>query len=315
MIKINDILEKTLQNMQNAANSPYGFGGIPTGLCDLDKALYGFENSDLIVVGARPAMGKTGFLITLALNMAKLDIPVMFYSLEMSNTQIANRIITNETGIDGHRIRTGRMNDKEWDVLNRTIENIATYPIFLTDKNNWEIEVFCDKVKNDIENTNAKIIFIDYLQLFSTREKYQNRYEEIALCTRELKKLAKELDIPIIVASQLNRNVENRPSGVYVDKKPQMFDLRDSGTICDDANVVLLLHRPEYYLRSYEDAEGNDINGLAEVIITKNHMGYEDTIKLRFKPEFARFEDWMNVDNSERLLDLYKNSDTIESPF
>lgn len=315
MIKINDILEKTLQNMQNTANSPYGLGGIPTGLSDLDKALYGLENSDLIVVGARPAMGKTGFLITLALNMAKLDIPVMFYSLEMSNTQIANRIITNETGIDGYKIRTGRMNDTEWDVLNRTIENIATYPIFLTDKNNWKIEDFCDKVRQNIDNINAKIIFIDYLQLFSTREKYQNRYEEIALCTRELKKLAKELDIPIIVASQLNRNVENRPSGVYVDKKPQMFDLRDSGTICDDANVVLLLHRPEYYLHSYEDAEGNDINGLAEVIIAKNHMGREDTIKLRFKPEFARFEDWKNVDYSEQLLDLYENSDTPKSPF
>lgn len=315
MIQINGILEEALQNIHVAANSPYGFGGIPTGLSDLDKALYGLENSDLIVIGARPAMGKTVFLITLALNMAKLDIPVMFYSFEMSNTQIANRIITNETGIDGYKIRTGRMNDKEWNILNRAIENLSTYPIFLTDKNNWKIEDFCDKVRNDIENTNAKIIFIDYLQLFSTREKYQNRYEEIALCTRELKKLAKELDIPIIVASQLNRNVENRSSGVYVDKKPQMFDLRDSGTICDDANVVLLLHRPEYNLRSYEDAEGNDIYGLAEVIIAKNHMGREDTVKLRFKPEFARFEDWKNVDYSQQLLDLYKNSDTAESPF
>lgn len=315
MIRINDVLEETLQNMQEAAKSQHGFGGIPTGLAKLDNALCGLENSDLIVVGARPAMGKTSFLITLALNIAKLDIPVMFYSLEMSNAQIVNRIIQNETGIEGYKFRAGRISFQEWDVLKSTFENIGKYPIFLTDKNKWKIEDFCNKVRTDIENTKAKIIFIDYLQLFSTREKYQNRYEEIALCTRELKKLAKELDIPIIVASQLNRNVENRPSVFCEEKRPQMFDLRDSGTICDDANIVLLLHRPEYYLHSYVDANGNNIKGLAEVIIAKNHMGAEETIALLFRPNIGRFEDWKDVDCSEQLLDMEKNSDTSELPF
>ena len=145
--------------------------------------------------------------------------------------------------------------------------------------------------------------------------------EEVALCTRELKLLARELNLPVIVASQLNRNVENRTTGIFREKMPQMFDLRDSGTICDDANVVMLLYRPEYYTRSTEDENGYDIRGLAEVIIAKNHMGREDTIRLKFSPETGKFEDWksyepevpfINRPNYEETLD---NFDSLSSPF
>lgn len=292
ILNLSEILDETLMSIHDASKTPCGFVGVPSGLEDLDKALCGFDNSDLIVVGARPAMGKTGFLITLAINMVERDIPVLFYSLEMSNRQIVNRMFSNITGIEGCKLSSGCISKDEWETLMKVGKEMEKYPLFLTDKIDWKIEDFCKKVREDVERTGAKIIFIDYLQLFSTREKYQNRYEEVALCTRELKFLARELNLPIIVASQLNRSVENRSYETSSERVPQMFDLRDSGTICDDANVVMLLYRPEYYTRSCEDLEGNDIRGLAEVIIAKNHMGNETSVSLKFSPETGKFENW-----------------------
>ena len=320
-LNFSDILQESLLSIQNASKNPYGFVGLPSGLKDLDNTLCGFDNSDLIVVGARPAMGKTGFLLTLAINMAEREIPVLFYSLEMSNPQIVNRMLSNITGIEGNKLSSGRMSEEEWGPIIKVGKGMGEYPRYLTDKCDWKIEDFCKKVREDVEETGAKIIFIDYLQLFSTRERLQNRYEEVALCTRELKLLARELNLPVIVASQLNRNVENRTTGIFREKMPQMFDLRDSGTICDDANVVMLLYRPEYYTRSTEDENGYDIRGLAEVIIAKNHMGREDTIRLKFSPETGKFEDWksyepevpfINRPNYEETLD---NFDSLSSPF
>lgn len=230
-------------------------------------------------------------------------------------------MLSNITGIEGNKLSSGRMSEEEWGTIIKVGKGMGEYPLYLTDKCDWKIEDFCKKVREDVEETGAKIIFIDYLQLFSTRERLQNRYEEVALCTRELKLLARELNLPVIVASQLNRNVENRTTGIFREKMPQMFDLRDSGTICDDANVVMLLYRPEYYTRSTEDENGYDIRGLAEVIIAKNHMGREDTIRLKFSPETGKFEDWksyepevpfINRPNYEETLD---NFDSLSSPF
>jgi replicative DNA helicase len=163
-------------------------------------------------------------------------------------------------------------------------------------------------MKDFVKTHGVKAVLIDYLQLFSTQTKYQNRYEEISLCTRELKRLAKELNLPIIVASQVNRNVEHRQVESVRDKAPQMYDLRDSGTICDDANVVLLLHRPEYYLHNYED----DIRGLAELNIAKNHMGRTATIRLRFNPKFCKFENLQNDLETTANNDVFSNIDINE---
>ena len=292
MIKLENIINESIQDIQDASDNLNNFVGIPTGLKDLDILLLGLDKSDLIVVGGRPGMGKTGFLITLATNMAINRIPVLFYSFQMDNNQIMKRIISNVSSIEYLKIRSGMLTTEEWDRLCQANKVLYELPIFLSDKINWKIEDFCNQVRKDIEETKAKIIFIDYLQLFSSREKLQNRYEEIALCTRELKKLTRELNLPIIVASQLNRNVENRASDLLYDKIPQMYDLRDSGTICEDANVIVLLHRPEYYLQRTEDHNGENIKGLAEVIVAKNHMGITGSVKLKFAPETCKFENW-----------------------
>lgn len=291
-IKLDDLLEQSIQALVDASKSPNGFVGLPSGLKDLDRALCGFDNSDLIIVGGRPAMGKTAFMVTVALNMAKSNIPVLYYSLEMNSDQLVRRIISNVTGIDGYKISAGTLFEHDWDVIQKATESLGHYPLYINDTNNWTIEDFCDQVRKDVEATQAKVIFVDYLQLFSSREKLQNRYEEIALCTRELKKLAGTLKLPIIVSSQLNRNPEYRTSAFSRDKFPEMYDLRDSGTICDDANVVLLIHRPEYYLKSNEDSEGRDIRGLTQIIIAKNHTGRIGTIDLKFNPTICKFVDW-----------------------
>ncbi len=258
-------------------------------------------------------MGKTGFLITLAINVVNIGIPVLFYSLDMSNRQIVNRILSNISGIDGNKLSSGQMSEDEWKTIIKIGKALENFPFYLSDECDWKIEDFCRKVREDVKETGAKIIFIDYLQLFSTREKLQNRYEEVALCTRELKLLARELNLPVIVASQLNRNVENRMGGIFRENMPQMFDLRDSGTICDDANVVMLLYRPEYYSHSSEDNNGNDIRGLVEVIIAKNHMGKESAVRLKFSPETSKFEDWKPSEQENPFLNRSNNETTFDN--
>lgn len=315
MIEIKEILEKSIQEIMVTANNSCGLIGLPSGFEALDKVLYGFDNSDLIVVGGRPAMGKTGFMLSVAINMAEQHIPVLFYSFEMSKTQVVKRIISIVTNIALDKIRSGGLGRQELDKLKKAMAVVCSYPIYINDSDKWSIEDFCKKVIEDVEKNNARVIFIDYLQLFSSSEKCQNRYEEIALCTRKLKRLAKELNLPIIVSSQLSRSVENRPSGLQYGKRPQMYDLRDSGTICDDANVVLLLHRPEYYLSANEVAEACDIRGLAEVSIAKNHMGRVDSIRLRFIPETGKFENWKIIKSGSLSIPDYDDIDTYDPPF
>lgn len=311
------LLEQSLNHIQNIANNPEALPGIPTGFADLDRALGGFNNSDLIVVGARPAMGKTALLVNMALRQSvEYHIPVLFYTFEKTQTQIVRLILSSVAEIEGYKISNGMLSADEWDALMNKVKVLwENVPLYIVDNPSAKILQFCKDVKAGIANTDAKIVYIDNLQLFSSSLGYQNRYEEISACTRELKHLAKELNIPIVMASQINRNPEHRDSRNIEHYRPYMYDLRDSGTICEDSNVVILLDRPELKYHSCEDPEGNDIRGLVEVNIAKNHMGREDSIKLRFKPELARFEDWKDVDYSDRLLELYKNSDTKETPF
>lgn len=311
------LLEQSLNNIQNIANNPGALSGIPTGFADLDRTLGGFSNSDLIVVGARPAMGKTALLVNMALRQSvNHNIPVLFYTFEKTQNQIVRIILSSIAEIEGNRISNGVLSAEEWDALaNRTKMLSDNVPLYIIDNPSAKIMQFCKDVKDSIAHTQAKIAYIDNLQLFSSSLGYQNRYEEVSACTRELKHLAKELNIPIVMASQINRNPEHRDSRNIEHYRPYMYDLRDSGTICEDSNVVILLDRPELKYHSYEDPCGNNIRGLVEVNIAKNHMGREDMIKLRFKPEFARFEDWKDADYSDRFLELYKNSDIKETPF
>jgi replicative DNA helicase len=308
MQNFNDLLRETVKRIEKTSNSSLGIAGVPSGFNDLDKILGGFDNSDLIVIGSRPSMGKTAMLISMALNIAKYQIPVMICSLEMARAQIVDKLISNVAEIESYRLKNGQLNNSECERVISIIDTIKDYPIFIDDAPNPNIELFCGNMKDFVKTHGVKAVLIDYLQLFSTQTKYKNRYEEISLCTRELKRLAKELNLPIIVASQVNRNVEHRQVESVRDKAPQMYDLRDSGTICDDANVVLLLHRPEYYLHNYED----DIRGLAELNIAKNHMGRTATIRLRFNPKFCKFENLQNDLETTANNDVFSNIDINE---
>lgn len=294
MDTFNTLLEQSLTDLQTRANSSNPIPGLPTGFRDLDRALGGFSNSDLIVVGARPAMGKSTLLLNMALTQALVyNIPVLFYSLEKATNQIIRQILSCESGIEGNKISCGSLTSEEWQKLNEATSKLGNdVPLYIVDNPPYGITQFCKEAKEAVAHTGAKIIYIDNLHLFSSSLGAQNRYEEIAACTRELKHLAKELNIPIVMASQINRNPEHRSPNTTEHYKPYMYDLRDSGTICEDSNVVILLDRPEMKYRSYEDPNGNNIRGLVEVIIAKNHMGPEDSIRLRFKPEIAKMGNW-----------------------
>lgn len=317
MENFDELLLQAIKNMEDLLNNPEALPGITTGFAELDSSLGGFNNSDLIVVGSRPAMGKTSLLVNMALRQSvENHIPVLFYTFEKTNNQIIRIILSSISEISGYNISKGRLTPEEWLTLMDTIKKlIEDVPLYIIDKPSEKIQQFCKEVKNDIANTGAKIVYIDYLQLFSSSLGYQNRYEEISACTRELKHLAKELNIPIVIASQINRNPEYRESRYLGNDRPHMYDLRDSGTICEDSNIVLLLERPDLKYPSGQDHNGNDIRGLVEVIVAKNHMGREDVARLRFKPEFAKFEDWKDTEQSEQSSVNYNNSKTSETPF
>ncbi len=308
------LIEQALNNISDKAGKSDTIAGIPTGFKDLDRALGGFDNADLIVVGARPAMGKSALLLNMAVHQAvEYRIPVLFYSFEKTRAQIVNLILSSTAEIEGYRISGGVLTSEEILNLGSTAKKLLDdVPLYIVDKPSAKILQFCQEVKDNVSETNARIVYIDNLQLFSSSLGYQNRYEEIAACTRELKHLAKELGIPVVIASQINRNPEHRDAKYTDYYRPYMYDLRDSGTICEDSNVVILLDRPELKYRSGEDASGNDIRGLVEVNIAKNHMGPETTVKLHFKPRYARFEDWEELSTPRDQIGL---SDDAPSPF
>ena len=206
------LLEQTLRDLQTRANSSNPVPGIPTGFRELDRILGGFSNSDLIVVGARPAMGKSTFFINMALTQALVyNIPVLFYSMEKATNQIIRQILSYMSGIEGNKISCGSLTSEEWQRLTEATSKLGNdIPLYIVSNPPYDITQFCKEAKETVAHTAAKIIYIDNLHLFSSFLGAQNRYEEIAACTRELKHLAKELNIPIVMASQINRNPEHR---------------------------------------------------------------------------------------------------------
>ena len=288
--QIDPVISQALQQIQNAANRTSGLSGLESGYHDLDKLTSGWQNSDLIIIAARPAMGKTAFVLSMAKNMAvNLNTPIAVFSLEMSNLQLVNRLISNVCEIEGGKIKSGQLNPLEWDQLMARIKYLNGAPLFIDDTPSLSIFELRTKARRLVREHQIKMIIIDYLQLMNASGmKFGSREQEVSMISRSLKQLAKELNIPIIALSQLNRSVESRTDG----KRPQLSDLRESGAIEQDADIVCFIHRPEYYLRSDTDANGNDIRGLAEFIIAKHRSGSVDDVKMRFRAQFARFENW-----------------------
>jgi replicative DNA helicase len=288
--QIDPVITSALQQIQNAANRTSGLSGLESGYHDLDKLTSGWQNSDLIIIAARPAMGKTAFVLSMAKNMAiNYNTPIAVFSLEMSNLQLVNRLISNVCEIEGSKIKSGQLTNLEWDQLMARIKHLNGAPLYIDDTPSLSIFELRTKARRLVREHQVKMIIIDYLQLMNASGmKFGSREQEVSMISRSLKQLAKELNIPIIALSQLNRSVESRTDG----KRPQLSDLRESGAIEQDADIVCFIHRPEYYLRSDTDANGNDIRGLAEFIIAKHRSGSVDDVKMRFRAKFARFENW-----------------------
>jgi replicative DNA helicase len=254
--------------------------GIPVNFYDLDAITQGLQRSDLIIVAGRPAMGKTSIVLNIAKNVAQLhQLPVAVFSLEMSKEQLTYRLLSMEVGIESGRLRTGRLQPEEWPLLGNAISSLSQLPLFLDDKPNagvLEMRSLCRRLMAET-GKELGLVMIDYLQLMegSTPD---NRVQELSRITRGLKGMARELNVPVMALSQLSRGVEARTN-----KRPMLSDLRESGSIEQDADLVLMIYRDEYYNPETAD------RGITEVIVTKHRNGPVGTVKLLFEPQFTRF--------------------------
>jgi len=287
--KMSNLVSQALEQIQAIKGNQEGVVGISSGFTALDRITSGWQKSDLVILAARPGMGKTSFVLSVARNAAvDFNKPVAVFSLEMSSLQLVNRLISSETGLSSEKLKRGDLEDHEWIELTTKVDRLSDSPIFIDDTpglNIFELRAKCRRLKmqHDIQ-----MIIIDYLQLMSgTGDKRGgNREQEIATISRSLKGIAKELNVPVIALSQLSRAVETRGG----DKRPQLSDLRESGSIEQDADMVIFLYRPEYYGFD-QDEEGNPTKGTAEIIISKHRNGALATVKLRFVAQNVRFED------------------------
>lgn len=287
--QIDPVIKEAIKLVEIAGSRPEGLSGLQTGFTKLDKITSGWQNSDLVIIAARPAMGKTAFVLSMAKNMAvSYNYPVALFSLEMSNVQLVNRLIVNTCEITGEKIKNGQLEPYEWEQLDFKIKELYGAPLYIDDTPSLSVFELRTKARRLVREHGIKIIIIDYLQLMNASGmNYGSREQEVSMISRSLKGLAKELNIPIIALSQLNRGVEARTGSEG--KRPQLSDLRESGAIEQDADMVCFIHRPEYY-KIFEDDKGNSLLGLAEIIIAKHRNGATGDIQLRFKNEFARFQ-------------------------
>ena len=302
-VPIKQVAINVLEKIEDAYKNQGTVTGIPSGFIDLDYKLSGFQPSDFILIAARPSMGKTAFVLSMAKNMAvNHNTPVALFSLEMSNVQLVNRLIVNVCEIPGEKIKSGRLENYEWEQLDFKIKELYDAPIYVDDTPSLSVFELRTKARRLVREHGIKIIIIDYLQLMNASGmSFGSREQEVSTISRSLKGLAKELNIPIIALSQLNRGVEARQGAEG--KRPQLADLRESGAIEQDADMVCFIHRPEYY-KITEDERGNSLIGLAEIIIAKHRNGAVGDVRLRFKSEFAKF---MNVDEDVPVREFSSN--------
>ena len=268
-----------------------GLSGVSTGFEKLDKLTSGWQPSDLVIIAARPGMGKTALALSMARNISvQQKIPVAFFSLEMSSVQLITRLISSETGLTSDKLRTGKLADHEWQQLNIKVSDLESSPLFIDDSPSLTIFELRAKARRLASSHGIKLIIIDYLQLMNigSSNKAGNREQEISTISRNLKALAKELDIPVIALSQLSRAVETRGGT----KRPILSDLRESGAIEQDADIVSFLYRPEYYgITEWDDEMKTPSEGQGEFIVAKHRNGALDSIKLKFIPNLGKFED------------------------
>ncbi len=286
-VPIKPVINEAILQIEKARHQKDGLSGVPSGFTALDRITSGWQRTDLVIVAARPSMGKTAFVLSMARNMAvDHNQPTAVFSLEMSSLQLVNRLIASETELGNDKLKTGRLENYEWEHLNRKISNLEKAPIFIDDTPALSIFEFRAKCRRLKMQHDIKVVIVDYLQLMTAgTDSRGSREQEVSQISRSLKAIAKELDIPILALSQLNRSVESREG-----KRPQLSDLRESGAIEQDADIVTFIHRPEYYGIT-EDDSGNSLIGVAEIIIAKHRNGATGDVHLSFKKELAKFSD------------------------
>ncbi|MCE1247565.1 MAG: replicative DNA helicase [Firmicutes bacterium] len=261
--------------------------GVPTNFKDFDQLTAGFQKSDLIILAARPAMGKTALALNIAMNAAvKSKLPVAIFSLEMSKEQLALRFLCSSGEIDGNRLRTGFLGEADWPRLTRAMNDLAEAPIYMDDTPHQSVLEMRSKARRLQKNYGLSMLVVDYIQLIrGTSTKSDNRVQELSEISRQLKGLAKELNIPVICLSQLSRKVEERP-----DKRPMLSDLRESGAIEQDADMVIFIYRDGYYKRGKGEDGKEKPDNVAEIIVAKHRNGPVGTVKLLFLGQYTRFD-------------------------
>ena len=305
------LVTKALKNVEEAASKEGGITGVATGFNELDKMTNGWQGSDLLIIAARPAMGKTAFVLSMTRNIAvDFKKPVAFFSLEMASVQLVNRLISSESGIPGEKLKKGNLDKADWEHMHASLKQLGEAPIYIDDTpalSVFELRAKCRRLKaqHDIQ-----MIIIDYLQLMTAGSNMKgNREQEISTISRSLKSLAKELDVPVIALSQLSRAVETRGGT----KRPMLSDLRESGAIEQDADMVMFLYRPEYYGIETSEETNLPTEGLTELIVAKHRSGATGTVPLRFVNSLAKFT---NYDDPEFSIagGMMPHSSEFENP-
>ena len=301
-VQIDTIVDQAHQLLLQASNREGGLTGVPSGFRKLDDITAGWQPSDLVIIAGRPAMGKTSFALSIAKNVA-IDYrkPIAFFSLEMNNVQLVNRLISNVCSIPGNKILNGQLTPDEWERFDSNIRKMQGAPIYVDDTPGLSIFELRTKARRLVREHGIELLMIDYLQLMNANGmRLNSRQEEVSTISRSLKGLAKELNIPVLALSQLSRAVEQRdgPEG----KRPQLSDLRESGAIEQDADMVLFVHRPEYY-HILQDEKGNDLHGMAQIIIAKHRKGATGDVLLNFRGEYTRFSNPEDIDFNAPLPD------------
>ena len=284
-----NLVSQALKKIEEISNQE-GMSGVASGFSKLDELTSGWQPSDLVILAARPGMGKTAFVMSMAKNMAiDFNVPVAIFSLEMSSVQLITRMISSETGISSEKLRKGNLETYEWEALNVKVKNLAKAPVFIDDTPSLSVFDLRAKARRLVSQHGVKVVIIDYLQLMTAGNKSTgNREQEISTISRNLKALAKELAVPVIALSQLSRAVETRGGS----KRPLLSDLRESGAIEQDADIVSFIYRPEYYgLTEWDDEERTPCEGQAEFIVAKHRNGGLENIKMKFIGRLAKFTD------------------------
>lgn len=281
------VISQAIDDLQSTQLREDGLSGVPSGYTSIDRVTLGWQPSDLIIIAARPSVGKTAFVLTMARNMSvDHNVPVAFFSLEMSSLQLAKRLMISETGLESDKIKGGKkLADYEWEQLNSKLNQLVKAPLYIDDTPSLSIYEFRSKARRLVANAGVKMIVIDYLQLMTGPPELKGmREQEVSAISRSLKSIAKELNIPIIALSQLSRAVETRGGA----KRPQLSDLRESGAIEQDADIVMFIHRPDYYGLTDENPE---LRGMTDIIIAKHRNGEVKDVQMRFRSSEVKFVD------------------------